>query len=300
MYNDTFFNILVSYAWLGGSSDLTKNVFEASKRGDINLMIDSGAFTLFNAKNKQSYKHITLDGYSNFLDIYGPYCQKYVMLDKIADEKQSKENYEEMVRRGLNPMYVLTMFDNEWDYLNDAVSLNPHVCVAGGVTTKSDWITKRFQDVDMQTNQQALIHGLGYVTYPKMFQLPLKSVDSSSWAQSSMMYGVIPYFDNGLKSVGYKDVLTKKVKLPEQVKEMFEKYKISPKMFSNLDNHRGGRNIAVMMSIVSHFEYQKLAKRKGLDFFLSIGTDGQLQSMLHINDKLNEGTLTYEGFRNMR
>jgi len=294
--NNTFFNILVSYAWLGGSGGFTKNIFNAHKQGDINLMIDSGAFTLFNAANKTSYKHITLDQYCNFLSIYGNDCEKYVMLDKIADEKQSKENYEEMLRRGLNPMFVLTMFDNDMSYLKNAVENNRHICVAGGVTTKGDWLIKRFQDVYNETN--AWIHGLGYVTYPKMFQLPLKSVDSSSWAQSSMMFGAISWFDNGLKNIPYKDILTKKKAIPEKVIELLEKLKVTPKVFSNLDTHRGGINLEILMSVIAWFEYQKVAKRQGLDLFLSIGNDSQLQQMLYINDELQAGTLTYEGYKN--
>lgn len=298
--NDTFFNILASYAWMGGSDNFIKNLTSAHREGTINLMIDSGAFTLFNAENRRSYKHINLDQYCNFLSIYGDDCEKYVMLDKIADEKQSKENYEEMLRRGLNPMFVFTMFDNDWEYLNAAVAENPHICVAGGVTTKGDWLTKRFQDVYRNTDQEALIHGLGYVTYPKMYQLPIHSTDSSSWAQSSMMFGVLSWFDNGLKSISYKDVLQKKKPLPKKLIEVMEKLKITPKQFSNLDNHKGGRGMGILLSVVAWFEYQKLSKRKGLDLFLSIGSDSQLQQMLFINEELNAGTLTYERYKNHR
>ena len=295
--NNTPFNILVSFAWLGGSGNFTNNLFNESKRGNVNLMIDSGAFTLFNAK-KTNYKHINIDNYCNFLSVYGEYCEKYVMLDKIGNHEESKENYEEMLSRGLNPMFVFTMFDNDYDYLRQAVSHNPHVCVAGGVTTKSDWIIKRYQDVYKET--QALIHGLGFVTYPKMYQLPLHSVDSSSWAQGAQMYGNLMYFDNGMKSVAYKDILTKKRKMPTKLIETMEMLKMTPKQFSNLENHKGGDNIGTLLSIVANLEYQKVSKRLGLDLFLSIGNDNQFQHMLYINDKLNEGTLTYEKYRNRK
>lgn len=296
--NDTWFNILVSYAWLGGSGNFTKNVFQSHRDKEINLMIDSGAFTLFNAPNNKSYKHIDLDQYCNFLSIYGNDCEKYVMLDKIADEKQSKENYEEMIRRGLNPMFVFTMYDKDYSYLNDAVTLNPDVCVAGGVTTKGDWIRKRFQDVYLRTGNTARIHGLGYVTYPDMFRLPLKSVDSSSWAQSSMMYGTLCWFDNGLKSSSYMDILKKKKVMAPKLIENLEKYKISPKDFSDLSNHRGGVNIALLLSMTAWFEYQKVAKRQGLDLYISIGGDGQLNQLKWINEEYNKGTLTYEKYKN--
>ena len=293
LVNNTPFNILVSYAWMGGSGTFTKTLFDASKRGIINLMIDSGAFTLFNAKT--AYKHINLESYCNFLKIYGEYCEKYVMLDVIANEEESKRNYEYMLEEGLNPMFVFTMFDNDYKYLKQAVANNPHICVAGGVTTKSDWIVKRYQDVYMKT--QAKIHALGYVKYPQMFQLPLNSVDSSSWAQSSQMYGGLVHYDNGLKVIPHKDILTKKVKMPVKMIEILEKLKVTPKVFSNLETHKGGNSLGTLLSILANMELQRVAKRNDLNFFLSIINERQLLQMIKINDSWNEGTLTYEKFK---
>ncbi len=293
LVNNTSFNILVSYAWMGGSGTFTKTLFDASKNGTINLMIDSGAFTLFNSKT--AYKHINLESYCNFLKIYGEYCEKYVMLDVIANEEQSKINYEYMLNEGLNPMFVFTMFDTDYKYLKQAVANNPHICVAGGVTTKGDWMVKRYQDVFMKT--QAKIHALGYVKYPEMFQLPLNSVDSSSWAQSSQMYGGIVWYDNGLRVVPYKDILTKKVKMDIKLIEILEKLKVSPKIFSNVETHKGGKSLGTLLSIIANMELQKVAKRNDLNFFLSIINEKQLIQMIKINEALNEGNLTYEKFK---
>lgn len=291
--NNTHFNILVSYAWLGGGGTFTKTLFEASKNGKINLMIDSGAFTKFNSNTQ--YKHINLESYCNFLKIYGEYCEKYVMLDVIANEEESKRNYEYMLDEGLNPMFVYTMFDNDYKYLKQAVANNPHVCVAGGVTTKGDWIVKRYQDVFMKT--QAKIHALGYVKYPQMFQLPLNSVDSSSWAQSSQIYGGLVWYDNGLKIVPHKDILTNKIKPDIKLIEVLEKLKVTPKVFSNLENHKGGKSLGTLLSIIANTELQKVAKRNDLNFFLSIINERQLLQMIHVNDSWTDGTLTYEKFK---
>ena len=125
--NDTYLNLLVSFAWLGGSGDFGKNIHQAHREGSINLMIDSGAFTQFSHGDKKAYKHITLDNYCNYLNIYGDDCEKYVMLDKIGNEGETKSNYETMLERGLNPMYVMTMFDKDWDYLNEAINRNQHL-----------------------------------------------------------------------------------------------------------------------------------------------------------------------------
>lgn len=291
--NNTYLNILSSYAYLGKNKNFTENLFNSSVNGDINVMIDSGAFTLFNAKQDRGW--LTLDSYCNYLEKYAQYCEKYVMLDVIGNDDASKENYEKMLDRGFNPMFVFTMVDNDYEYLKNAVNNNKHLCVAGGVTTKGDWMTKRFQDVYKQTN--ALIHGLGYVTYPKIFQLPLHSVDSSSWIQASQIYGTICYFDNGMKGVQYSDILKNKKKLPYQLQNLFERFEITPKMLSNVENSKGNKSIQSMMSVIAYLEYQKLAKRKDLNLFLAVSNDSQLNSILNINEMYNTDKLTYEKFK---
>lgn len=292
--NNTHLNILASFAYLGKSKPFTELIFNLSKNNVANIMIDSGAFTLFNAKKNESW--LNLDGYCKFLDIYGHLCEKYVMLDVIGDDDKSKINYELMIQRGFNPMFVFTMADNDYRYLKEAVIKNPNVCVAGGVTTKGDWMTKRFQDVYLKTN--AKIHGLGYVTYPKIFQLPLKSVDSSSWIQASQVYGIINFFDNGLKSLSYKDILTKKKKIPEKLMIILEKIKISPKIFSDLNNHKGSKSIANLCGVIAYIEYQKLSKRLGVDLFLAAANELQIKQLVYINEEYSKGTLTYEKFKN--
>lgn len=295
--NDTHLNLLVSFAWLGGTGDFGKNIHKAHREGSINLMIDSGAFTYFNHGDKKLYKHITLDNYCNYLNIYGDDCEKYVMLDKIGNEEATKTNYEIMLDRGLNPMFVMTMFDNDWDYLNSALNNNPHLCVAGGATTKGEWMTKRFQEVYAKTNKRALMHGLGYITYPKMFQLPLHSVDSSSWAQGSAMFGNINYFDNGIKNIHHMEFLTGKRPFPMKLIQTLEKLKISPKQFVNKSNFTGGVSLLYLLAILAWIDYQKYAKANGIDLFLSIINDEQLQQILYINDEYNAGTLTYEKYK---
>lgn len=291
--NNTYFNLLASFAYLHKSKDFTESLFGAHENGIANVMIDSGAFTLFNAKQNRDW--LTVDSYCDFLEKYQYKCEKYVMLDVIGDDDASKANYELMLKRDFNPMFVYTMADNDITYLKHAVENNPHVCVAGGVTSKGDWIKQRFQQVYKETN--GLIHGLGYVTYPNMYQLPLHSVDSSSWLQSGLVYGTIPYFDNGMKGIAYKDILKRKKKMPIQLIRQFEKHNISPKMFSDLENHKGNRSIAFMMSILAFIEYQKVSNRAGVRLFLAVASYDQMRALLYVQEHLESENLTYQNFQ---
>ena len=48
--NNTHFNILVSYAYTGKAPKFNNAVMNESVKGNANVMIDSGAFTIYNAK----------------------------------------------------------------------------------------------------------------------------------------------------------------------------------------------------------------------------------------------------------
>ena len=291
--NNTHLNILVSYAYLGKSKKLCDITFGPSRDGITNIMIDSGAFTLFNNTNgKMGW--LNIDNYCKFLDTFGQFSEKYVMLDVINNHEASKDNYELMLKRDLNPMFVFTTYDNDYTYLKEAVARNPHICVAGGVTSYRQWMQKRYQDV--YKNTQALMHGLGFVKFPDMLQLPLHSVDSSSWVQASQVFGILRYFDEGMKGPRYIDVLKRKVALPVQIQQLLDKFKVTPKDFSNLDNHKGLYSIATMLSIVAHIEYQKYCKKRGLNLFLACAKVSDLRDILYINEELEKNTLTYEKF----
>jgi len=296
--NNTYLNILVSYAYLGKSKSFTQNVFDRSKAGDINVMIDSGAFTLFNCKDAKM-NWLTLDSYCKFLDAYGNYSEKYVMLDVINKHNESKDNYEVMIKRGLNPMYVFTNFDNDYTYLKQAVQNNKHICVAGGVTSYREWMQKRYQDVYLQT--KANIHGLGFVKFPDMYQLNLYSVDSSSWIQGAQAFGKLYFFqEDGLKSILYPQILRDRKAMPKGLIKILDKLKVSPKEFSELSNHRGRLSIASLLSLVANIQYQKYSKERGLDLFLACANSINIDDIVYVDEQLRNNTLTYNGFKNKK
>lgn len=280
--NNTHFNILVSYAYTGKAPKFNDAVMNESVKGNANVMIDSGAFTIYNAKKVSK---LNLDSYCTYLETNAHKVEKYVMLDVIKNEQKTRQNYHTMLDRGFNPMYVFTEYDNDWEFLNEAVQNQKHLCVAGGVTNRGDWMLKRYQDV--YKNSKADIHALGFVQYNDIFRLPLHSVDSSSWLQSSEVYGILNWFEDKIKSVRYIDILTKKKKMPIGLKQALEELKVTPKDFSDLDNHKGARSIGTMLNAVAYTKYQQYAKRLGLNLFLAIANTHQLNVLLYINNNLD-------------
>lgn len=285
---DTSCNILMSFAYLSSSS-LCQYVAQAVQDKRMNLMIDSGAFTKFNSKSGQ---HVTLDNYCSFLDVMGEYAEKYVMLDVIGNESASKRNYETMIERGHSPMFVATMYDNDFAYIEDTLKINPNICVAGGATTKGDWMSKRFQDVYLNTGSKARIHGLAYVTFPKCFQLPLASMDSSTWQTGAQKYGVCWLWDDGMKTLHYQDVCKKGKKIPSNFIREFNELGITPKMYADLNNHRGMTQMETFCCIVAYVKFQKYAKKNGRDLFLAVGSKQSLDNILWVHENFNH--LRYE------
>ena len=84
MRNNVSFNILASYAYLNNDKVFCDWCFGLHKDGIANVMIDSGAFTLHNAKQKRDW--LTVDNYCRFLEKYGNNCEKYVMLDVVGND----------------------------------------------------------------------------------------------------------------------------------------------------------------------------------------------------------------------
>lgn len=295
--NDTPFNMLASYAYLAKDKSFCDLVFGLHRDGIANVMIDSGAFTLHNARG--DYSWLNVDNYCKFLETYSDCCEKYVMLDVVGQAEQSRRNYEIMVSRGLKPMFVLTMYDNDWEYLNDTLKVNENICVAGGVTTKGEWMTKRFQDIAKNTNGKSRAHGLGYVTFPKMYQVPLVSVDSSSWKQGGLCFGTISYFThNGLKGISKNEIFNGKRAMPYEVRKIMGQIKVTPQMFKEKGFHKGNFSIAALCGCLSYVQWQKYSRRNGRQLFLAVANAADVKKLLYVYNNFN--SLSYEKFKNIK
>jgi len=295
-YNNIFNNVLVSYEYLRANDAFSDLCFQLHKDGKINLMIDSGAFSVY---KKPHAKELTVEDYAGFLKSNHETCNKYVTLDVIGNQKETESNYKKMISLGLNPMYVLTMANEKLDLVKEAVENQPYICVAGGFSTKGDWIKQRFQKTYNMTEGKAQIHGLAYVNFKDMFALPLQSVDSSSWL-SGARFGTLTYFSrsSGLKKVAIKDVVTGKVKISQELKETFFAHGIQPKHLKENKYKTGSNSVMSYLDTIANIEYQKYAKRQGLDYFLACATTQYLINYTSAVIAL-ENKLTYEQWLEM-
>lgn len=278
-------NILASYAYMRNSPSYRKLILNLSEQGYINLLIDSGAFTAHN-----SGKPIDLNEYMEACKSFEGRCWQYVMLDVLRDNKQTIKNFDTMLSKGLNPMGVLTT-DMLLDLVPHLLQKNVYIGVPGGTATKGDFIRKRFQDVYQLSNGKAKIHGLGYVKYPDMYQLPLYTVDSSTFAVGQM-YGWLRTF-TGKGGFDYKwhsaDMKHAKAsKVPNEVKRMWIQAGLSPSRRLDRDMYVGQNSFPNYTTVNAYIDMHEFSRLNGLHYFFVCGDISPvfvLSSLLHSRKK---------------
>lgn len=159
-------------------------------RSKITFLLDSGAFTAWNAG-----KAVSLDSYQQFLSSTPVDVWRYFALDVIGDPAATMRNYDAMLDAGYNPIPVFTpsqSFDDIAKYYETS-----DVIGCGGLTTKYgresiSYLTKVFSHAKGRA-----IHLLGYTKPEYIKHFKPYSCDSSSWNRAQR-YGLCDlYVGNG-------------------------------------------------------------------------------------------------------
>lgn len=299
MVNDTSFNLLMSYAYLGKKdSEFLEYIEEQSRQGKMDIMIDSGAFTkrTMELKGSHSYDWLTMNSYCSWLNKHKDNFHKYVMLDKVADDVQSKKNYKEMIARGLNPMYVWTKYDKDIELLQEATNNNHEICVAGG-QKMDDYMIQRYQQAYRYTNGKANIHSLAFFKMPEIYQLPILSSDAATWINSPGRFGTFfTYVGNGcIKAhIGFNKVLKAMKNHDKFLMEAFRRGRITPDDLRDPDNHKGSF-IPFYTACIAFTQVQQYAWRlKKLRMYLSGANNfATLRALEYVNRHLKDNSLNY-------
>jgi len=258
-------NLLYSYAYLKEDANLEKALLRLSSMGLINLLIDSGAFTAF-----KSGKPIVLKDYIERCKFYDGQCFQYVALDVINEKDATRDNLNTMVQAGLKPMPVVTA-DEDTSISSEYVIINEYMSVGGGVFNKGDWVKQRFQQVYKHSGNKAKIHGLGYVTFPDMYKLPLHTVDASS-ATSGRRFGTISIFDphRGLTSFTIKDLKqSNPLDIPRQLRKAYIDAGLWPKERYKAELYKGMESFNCGQTYYAHLQLQRYSETQGLNYSIA-------------------------------
>lgn len=181
--SDKNLNVLVAYPYLNKSLQ----TYLQDKK-DINLLLDSGAFTAWKAGQV-----IEIDDYCKFIDNLPIKPWKYFALDVVGNPQKTMENYEIMLKRGYKPIPIFTRGE-DISVLEDYYKTSDLVGVGGLVGTKKN---KAFVNALMKKINKRKVHWLGFtnIKYIKFYKPYM--CDSSSWLTGSRYASFNLYCGNG-------------------------------------------------------------------------------------------------------
>lgn len=174
------FPVLVSYAY---ARKATARFAELANRPDVELLLDSGAFT---AKN--TGEEISLGEYCRFLDEWKHKLFRYLALDVVGDPRATDVNLREMLRSGYKPVPVHVLGDDQ-RRMDELFEMSDYVALAGLRRPHKGGAPKEYVAAKMRWAAGRDVHWLGYVREPMIAAFKPYSVDSASWT-AGQMYGV--------------------------------------------------------------------------------------------------------------
>jgi hypothetical protein len=259
------------------------------------VMIDSGAYSNYYSgreaiKQGKTFNGVTLPEYMQLLhDRFHGKVWQYIMLDVVRDPVASERNWLTMLDAGLVPMPVV-VYKQPLDNMAELAAINPHICVAGGVETTIQWSASRYQAVYKASGGVAKIHGLGFVKHPAIYQLPLYSIDSSSWC-SGGQYGIITRFDpkKGLYGVGWD----KMPKRPDIVDYLTRTCNVPVAWLNERKYYRRHIGVPGMVTVYANLEQHRFAATKQRKIFLAVVNYAWMQELTAAVQACGDRTFDY-------
>lgn len=266
----------------------------------IDILIDSGAFTDFHMERKAaargtSHLPLRLDDYIAWLHDTKEHWWQYVMLDVIRDPRASRLNLQRMVSKGLRPMPVFT-YPETLDVVPELVGINEHLCVSGGTDAARSFMHQRIHRVYDASERRAKIHGLAFVKYPDIYQLPLYSVDSSTWL-AGKRFGTIHRYEPRHGMVGGPWQKTLAAKRDPSTILHLRRCNISPDVLRTRAKPHWDTNdgIAASTTTNAHLQFFRHAYSLGRHYFLACACSYQILEIVSIVASQHEtgGTFDY-------
>lgn len=178
-------NVLIAYPYF--KQPVIDLIANKSIANDLNLLVDSGAFTAWKAG-----KPIELSTYMKFLKSLPFKPFGYFMLDVIGDAEKTKINYETMLEHGFDPIPIFTRGES-FDELESYYEKTDYIAIGGLVGTQGN---HGFVKALMKRIGSRRVHLLGYTNQMLVQHFKPYSIDSSSWS-SSIRYAVLKLYAGG-------------------------------------------------------------------------------------------------------
>jgi len=185
-YSGQLLNILVAYPYL--TADALAMLRNAGNR--VRWVLDSGAFTAW-----KTGKIIDLDEYCRCIESLPVAPWRYFVLDVVGDPQRTRENYETMLRRGLNPVPIFTRGEKR-AALDEYYKTSDVVGFGGLVGTKAS-SRLAYVHSTVKANKGRRVHLLGFTQMDHIKALRPYMCDSSSWEAAKRYGGAFVYMGLG-------------------------------------------------------------------------------------------------------
>lgn len=267
-------NLLISYAYARPSPkvmDMTLALADV-----VPMLIDSGAFTNYQERRKAAIggkraSPITIGEYVEACRRFDGRVWEYIQLDEIRDPPGTARNLDLMLQAGLKPMPVFVMGER-YERVPELVATNERICVAGGQrgTTAAQ---ARYQKAYAASGNRARIHALGFTRFPLVWQLPLASGDSSTFAAGSR-YGTVMVYDprRGLRQVPFKEIVAAGSRHPdyEATVGFLRRCNVRADQIRDPALLAGTYGLAAKAAVFATLQFHRACVERGFRFFFAI------------------------------
>lgn len=179
-------SVLASYAYM--RNPRTQDAISRLLSDDrIEMLIDSGAFTAFNAGQE-----IGLDEYMAFLQTWGHRVFGYLALDKVQDPAQTEINLRRMIDQGLKPIPVHVLGEQD-KRMDELFKLSSWVACAGLRRPHRGAAPPEYVKQKMVWAAGRDVHWLGYTSSSMIRAFKPFSVDCASY-KSAAIHGSVSFY----------------------------------------------------------------------------------------------------------
>lgn len=286
-------NVLVSYEYINkGTVELL-----AKHQDEINLIIDSGAFSAFTLG-----KEIRLDDYCSYIRELKKEIKQfnYIQLDVVFNPEKTRENFNRMLDAGFDTCPVFTRGE-KYERLTELIDQGYYVFV-GGVQRGDNF--RGFAKYILERTKGKRVHYLAFTKENFIRKYAPYSVDSSTWANCFRFGSMEIYSGFGVtKKLSRADF---QKPLPNETKYYLKKIGVTDKTIDCLrdktcwtysgktdgdflDVSTPKNSLAASISIASKiYQAVDLEKNIGTKTYFAIGTKQHLNSFLQMKKQLEE------------
>jgi hypothetical protein len=236
------------------------------RAADIDLFLDSGAFTAWNAG-----KTVALNDYCTFIETAPIRPWRYLMLDVVGQPEATRVNLAEMRRRGLDPVPIFTRGEDP-SILEDYYASSEFVAWGGvtGVNTNSTkWLLKARE---LAGQNMRRTHILGMTRPNIVHTVRPYSIDSSTWSCTPRYGHIMLYMGNGNLREMSRPVYRKQPPSREFMRRL-DHYGVARLHLEKDDYSRGVHSPLLHLSSRSCMEYAIDVERAlGVRYIFAVGS----------------------------